>query len=411
MEALILLIGLVVVSSMLMRAALDRTLLPPLVGFLLLGVALRFVDDRWSILDEQGEGAFELLGQLGVIALLFRVGLESDLLGLMRQLPRASAIWAGNTILSAVPGYLVVAHLLGYGVIPGLVAAIALTATSIGVSLGPWQQHGALKSPTGQLLTDVAEMDDLSGVVLMALVFAVLPLLAGSADGVSGAAAAGGLSIWSELLPTGALLLGKLIAFAGLCVLLGRYLERRLIATFERFEPAPELMVFVAGIGILISGLSAWLGFSAAIGALVAGLVFSRDPEAVKIDGGFRGIHELLTPFFFVGIGLSIDLDAVTSSSLAVGALVAVAIVGKVVGAGLPALATMGAVGAATVGISMVPRAEIAMVIISRGHELGEWVVPGELYAAFVIVSITTCIAAPVALEYMFRRWPPDLGA
>ena len=69
------------------------------------------------------------------------------------------------------------AYLADYGQIPSLIAAVALTATSIGVSVGMWRQHDALGTPKGQVLTDVAEMDDLSGIALMALLFAIVPIL------------------------------------------------------------------------------------------------------------------------------------------------------------------------------------------------------------------------------------------
>jgi Kef-type K+ transport system membrane component KefB len=288
---------------------------------------------------------------------------------------------------------------LGYGLIPSLIAAVALTATSVGVSLGLWEKHKALKTRNGALLTDVAEMDDLSGVAFMALLFAVIPVLRGSGEG-------GGL--WSELLASGGIFLVKFLAFAGACVFIGRYLERRVTTTFGRFGSPPELMVLVTGIGILIAGVAEWLGMSAAIGALFAGIIFSRDPEAVNIEAGFRGIFHLLAPFFFVGIGLQFELSALGSAIAAGSALVAVAILGKLVGTGFPALVATGAAGATLIAVSMVPRAEITLIIMSRGRELGDWAVPAELYAAFVLVSAVTCVVAPVALEVLFRRWPQE---
>jgi Kef-type K+ transport system membrane component KefB len=90
-------------------------------------------------------------------------------------------------------------------------------------------------------------------------------------------------------------------------------LERRITAIPRRRGAGAkrELTVLVAGAGITIAGLAEWIGVSAAVGALFAGLVFSRDPEAVKIDARFGGIHVLLVPFFFVGIGLELDPSAV----------------------------------------------------------------------------------------------------
>jgi Kef-type K+ transport system membrane component KefB len=327
-----------------------------------------------------------VLAELGIIVPLFRVGLESDLQGLRRQLRSASVIWVGNVTLSAVSGYLVTMYVLGFGQIPSLIAAVALTATSI------------LGTRKGQLLTD---MDDLSGIALMALLFAVVPVLRETGGD-------GGLA--RELLTTGGVFLVKFALFAGFCVAFARYGEERLTTAFKRFATPPELMVFVAGIAILIAGLAAWLGFSAAIGALFAGFAFSRDSEAVHIDAGFSGLYHLLAPFFFIGIGLALETGAI-ASALGTGAvLVAVAIVGKVVDAGLPALLTTGMAGATLIGVSLVPRAEIAMIIMERGRQLGDWAVPADLYAAFVLVSAVTCLVAPICLEILFRRWPERFG-
>ena len=208
-------------------------------------------------------------------------------------------------------GYLVMIYLLGFAQIPSLIAAVALTATSIGVSLAMWRQHEALGTRKGQILTDVAEMDDLSGVALMVLLFAILPVLRETEDAVS----ANG-EIFRALLGTGGAFFLSFVLFAGLCIAFARYGEERLTTAFKRFASQPELMVFVAGIAILIAGVAAWLEFSAALGALFAGLAFSRDPEAVNIDAGFSGVYHLLAPFFFIGIGLAVEVDAIGGGAL-----------------------------------------------------------------------------------------------
>lgn len=416
---LILLVGGVIAASVALRAILDRTHVPAMVGFVALGFMLRLADGRWDILSAHGEFAFEFLAELGVIALLFRVGLESDLARLRRQLPRAAIIWAGNVGLSGALGYLAM-RLLGFALIPSLIAATALTATSIGVSVGMWRRRNALRTTKGEMLIDVAEMDDLSAVVLMAALFSVLPVLRAGAAGEgaslstaeAGAGGSGGGAgdLLLAILSTGGFVALKLVLFSALCYAFARLAEKRLTSLFTRLATPPELMVLVVGIGIVIAGFAAWLEFSAAIGALFAGLAFSRDPQAIRIEAGFRGLYHLLTPFFFIGIGLALETDAL-GSALGVGAaLILVAVVGKVLGAGLPALMITGAAGATLIGVSMVPRAEIAMIIMQRGRQLGDWAVSADLYAAFVLVSAVTCVLAPVALEFLFRRWPAEIA-
>lgn len=399
---LILLIGGLIATTVVLKAFLDRTYVPALVGFMMVGILLRLADDQWDFLTEEGDFAFEVLAELGIIVLLFRVGLESNLKGLIKQLRRASVIWLGNVMLSAALGYGVVYYLLDFGQIPSLIAAIALTATSIGVSLEAWRQHNALSTRDGQVLTDVAEMDDLSGVTLMALLFAIVPLI--RETGIDQASGSDSNGLAAQILSVGGLLFLKFIVFAGLCVLFARYGEKRLTSAFKRFADQSQLMIFVAAIGIFIAGMAALLGFSVAVGALFAGFAFSRDPEAVHIDAGFEGLYHLFAPFFFIGIGISIDASVLTSAFGVGIALIAVAIVGKVVGAGLPALLSTSLSGATMIGVSLVPRAEITMIIMEQGRRLGDWAIPPDLYAGFVFVSIVTCLIAPVSLQIMFKH-------
>lgn len=400
---LILLIGGLIATTVVLKTFLDRTYIPALVGFMMVGVLLRLADDQWNFLSEKGDFAFEVLAELGIIVLLFRVGLESNLMGLIKQLRRASVIWLGNVMLSAALGYGVVFYVLEFGQIPSLIAAIALTATSIGVSLEAWRQHDALSTRDGQVLTDVAEMDDLSGVALMALLFAIVPLLRETGVDHGAGSESGGLT--SQILSIGGLLFLKFIVFAGLCVIFARYGEQRLTSAFKGFADPSQLMIFVAAIGIFVAGVAGLLGFSVAVGALFAGFAFSRDPEAVHIDAGFEGLYHLFAPFFFIGIGVAIDTNVLTSA-LGVGiALIAVAIIGKTLGAGLPALLSTSLSGATMIGVSLVPRAEITMIIMEQGRQLGDWAIPPDLYAGFVFVSIATCLIAPVSLQIMFKHW------
>jgi Kef-type K+ transport system membrane component KefB len=102
--------------------------------------------------------------------------LESNLAGLLTQLKRASYVWLAGVAISAAVGYLAAAF-MGLALIPRLFVAIALTATSVGVSVGVWHEAGALESSTGELLVDVAEMGDISGIIFMALLFAIAPVL------------------------------------------------------------------------------------------------------------------------------------------------------------------------------------------------------------------------------------------
>ena len=125
-----------------------------------------------GLFSESEKWSFGLLGELGVICILFRVGLENDPRQLLRQLPRAVSIWIGNVVLSALLGYVAARYVLGYDLIPSLFVATALSATSVGVSVLIWESAGRLKSELGEQLIDVAELDDISAIVFMVTLFA-----------------------------------------------------------------------------------------------------------------------------------------------------------------------------------------------------------------------------------------------
>ncbi|MHA1538044.1 MAG: cation:proton antiporter, partial [Alphaproteobacteria bacterium] len=277
---------------------------------------------------------------------------------------------------------------------------IALTATSVGVSLAVWREAGALETPDGGLLVDVAELDDLSGIALMVLLFAIAPILIAGDGGL--------LPVIGEAMGWLLLKAGLFLAF---CLLFARYIERSVTGFFKNLEPAPDPMLLVVGVALMIAALGDKLGFSLPLGALFAGLIFSRDPAAIKVDASFSSIFDLFTPFFFVWIGLSLDIVSIPAGLGIAGAIFAVAVFGKIAGTMLPALPFLGVSGALVLGVSLIPRAEIAMVIVAEGRKLGDAAMPPALYTAVVLASAASCVLAPIATTALLRRWPPAKSA
>ncbi|MBT6441760.1 MAG: cation:proton antiporter [Alphaproteobacteria bacterium] len=393
--------GVVIIAAIVTRNALRRIGVPPLVGFVVIGLLIGLCDHFWPFMDRQIGYSLHLLGELGLFALLFRVGLDSNLPGLVRQLRRASVIWFGNVVVSGGAGFIGSRYALGLELVPSIFVAVAFTATSIGISLSVWQEAAALRSRNGELLTDVAELDDLSAIVFMIILFSVLPYLNGSAHGSSIEVAGhiGAAVGWAVL---------KMVLFGGACVLFSRFAERPITRFVSRFEPVPDPMLVIVGIGVVIAAVAGLLGFSLAVGALFAGLVFSRDPQAVRIESSFVVLYELFVPFFFIAIGLQVDW-ATLGPGITIGAvLLAFAVVGKFVGAWVPARLTCSAAGASLIAVSMVPRAEIAFVIAREGMSRGPWSLPAAVFSGVVFVSLITALVAPVITRVMLTRWPNE---
>jgi Kef-type K+ transport system membrane component KefB len=398
--ALVFIFGCLVVICLLAKAALDRLSLPPILGYLVIGTLLSVLGSQLPLRGESGETVLTFLSAIGVVVLLFRVGIESDLHALMEEFSKAAAVWLPNMLISGLPGYFVTRHLLSYEFVPSLFVGVAMTATSIGVSVAVWQETEQLKTKEGRLLLDTAELDDISGVGLMALLFAIAPVLGGRGGAGSGEA---------RLLPSLGVEAGlfalKFGIFVAAILALGRYLEAPLAHSARHVGNKATVLIFVVGLGFSIAGLAGWMGLSLPIGALFAGLLLSRHRKDYGFQPFYKGLYLLFVPFFFVHIGYQVD-PAVALGALGAGtALALVAILGKIAGTGAVTWLFTGAYGVLLIGASMVPRAEITMVVIQRGKALGEWAMPDELYAAMVFVSAATCLGTALFLHWALRHW------
>ena len=391
---LTLLLGVSIILSVLTKWGLQRLRLPAAIGWLGIGMLLRAADSHWSWLSDGSHEVFAFLSTVGMACLLFRVGLQCHLKSLIAQFGRAVRIWAVDFLLSGLSGFCAAYYCLGLSLPTSLIIATALTATSVGVSVVAWQQRGRLQSPTGQLMLDVAELDDISGVVAMSLLFALLPALHSGENG----------SLVPLLMSTLGLFVLKLLAFAAVCYLFSNFVEERLTHLFRRMNPPADPMLLIVAASLLIGALAEYLGLSIAVGAFLAGVMFSRDPQHVRIEASFDLLYSFFTPFFFIGIGLDVDVAAIWPVLGAGLVLSGAAIFGKVAGKWLPGLQIESHGMAALLGFSMIPRAEIAMIIVQRGMQLGEWAMPTDVFGAMFLVSLLTCILSPLVVHVLLGR-------
>lgn len=192
------------------------------------------------------------------------------------------------------------------------------------------------------------------------------------------------------------------------CLLFSTYAERPAMKAVRRWGSAQSPTLFMVGIGTLVAAFAELIGLSVAIGAFFAGVMFSRDPQAMRLETSYEEIYELFAPFFFVSVGFQVDPSHLGEAVILGSVLLAAAILGKTVGVMIPALRQLGLVSAGLLGISMVPRAEIAMIIMQRGAELGTWAVPPEVFSAMVFVSAGTCLLIPALLYTLLVRYGPQ---
>lgn len=386
----ILLVGLIVLLALVSGTTFTRFKLPPLIAFLILGFLVRMLSDRTALLQADGVRALELLGMVGVTVLLFQVGLKSNIRALLGQLRRASPIWLGNIVASGVLAYCSAAWLLGFDPLTSAVIAIALTVTSVGVSAEVWNRCGMLNTPAGELFVDVAELDDISGVVAAATLISVMASISNGGEWSVAAVSA-----------TAFIVLAKLAGFIALIYGFAHWIEPHLTRFFEKIGRPPHPMLLIAATGLVMAGSADILGLSIAVGAFFAGLAYSRDPNAVREEKDFDVIYALFVPFFFIHVGMQVTPEAFQEALLPGVVLLVVAIVGKLAGNLGAGILVADRSTAMLLTVSMIPRAEIALLVTQQANAMGY--VSNTVLSAIVFVSALTCLIAPWVLQSLLR--------
>ena len=204
-------------------------------------------------------------------------------------------------------------------------------------------------------------------------------------------------------------MLTKLFLFIAGCYLFAHFLEEKFTRLSHRLEgTATALTITILGVRLAIASVAGYLGFSLAIGALFAGLAFSRDPKAVHTDSGFIYFYEFLTPFFFIHIGMQVDPAAFMVGADTGLLLAGAAAAAKVIGVMIPALLLLNRADALVLGVSMIPRAEIALLVVYQCSQLGDELISPEIFAGIVITSILTSIVAPPLVRFLLLRQGGD---
>jgi Kef-type K+ transport system membrane component KefB len=338
----------------------------------------------------------EALAELGVILLLFEVGLTTRLADLMKVGLSAFLVALVGVVLPMILGYGV-----GLWLLPGrhpfvpLFLGATLCATSVGITARVLKDMGKVKTPEGQIILGAAVIDDVMGLVVLA----VMVGLVGS-TGAAGAAASPGESSLVTLLIVSA----KAVGFLAGALVLGRALAPRLFRLGARLEVHGAIFTLALIVCFGLSWLAHVVGLAPIVGAFAAGLVLEGVPfdellpEGDRIEDLLLPLSTVLVPIFFVRMGLQVDLGSLAGGSVAlVVALTAVAILGKQA-CGL-AVVTRGA-DRLTVGLGMIPRGEVGLIFAGIGLELvvdgGPLLGASEFAAVVALVLLTTVLTPPL---------------
>jgi Kef-type K+ transport system membrane component KefB len=374
----LLVVSAILIGAKLMGELAERLGQPAVLGELIAGVLLGA--SVFSVVDP-GNEVVHLFAELGVIILLFEIGLETDLKKLMATGGAAAAVAVVGVALPFFFGF-VVGELFGLQTLTAMVMAAALTATSVGITARVLADLRRLHEPEGQIVLGAAVIDDVLGLIILSV--------------VAGIVAGGSVTLAGVAITT-----IKAFAFIAVVLLAGRLIVPPLFRQLHRVSNDQTIAVMGLVLAFLLALLAEKAGSALIIGAFVAGLALQPSAQAKVIEAGVVRLGHFFVPIFFVVVGAAVDVRTF-AQPLVLGlgvALTVVAIVGKVA-AGYAPWWFKGR--KFVVGVAMVPRGEVGLIFAQTGLTAGV-LNTGEFSAVMVMVMATTFVA-PIALKRLLTR-------
>jgi Kef-type K+ transport system membrane component KefB len=329
------------------------------------------------------------LAEIGVIILLFEIGLESDLEELLRAGAQSTVVAVVGVVCPFVLGYWLAAW-WGKSATVAIFVGATLTATSVGITARVLADLGRLQDSAAKVVLGAAVLDDILGLVILAVVTGVVQTGTFAADTV-------------------VVILTKAVLFLAIALVLGIRLAPTLLQLVTGMRVRGSLIVAAVVFCVLLAALSETIGLATIIGAFAAGLILARTERRANIEEALKPVADLFVPVFFVAVGMKVDPATLNPfgpagwSGLGLAALItAVAVVAKLV-AGL-GVYTRG-VSRWAVGVGMVPRGEVGLIFAGIG--LSARVIDQDLYAALVAMVMVSTFVVPPWLKALYSRRRP----
>jgi Kef-type K+ transport system membrane component KefB len=352
-----------------------------LLGGVLIGVSgLRLVDPH--------DVTIHLLSELGVILLLFVIGLETDLKKLMQVGGSATAVAVVGVALPLIGG-IAFGQLLGMPMMVSLFLGAALTATSVGITARVLSDLGHLQDDESQIILGAAVVDDIIGLVLLTLV---------------GTLAEGGALTF---LGVGRIVLIA-FGFVLLAIVIGSKLAPMLIRAIDRINIARGLFFASIVFAFALAYLAQRVGSAIIIGSFAAGLVLARTHRGKDIAREVHDVSQFFVPIFFVAVGAAVDLRTIDRHFILIGlGLTVIGVLGKVA-AGY--VVWKKDVKRLVIGVGMIPRGEVGLIFAQIG--LSTKLLSAGLYSAVALmIMLTTFIAPPLLRRLLVQGTPGRLDS
>lgn len=405
-------------SSKLGGELCTRLRLPPVLGELLLGVVVGVSALRLLVFAEGGEDGshslimtvlqstahmtpetfshvfhvqsdvISVLAEIGVVVLLFEIGLESDLKELLRVGIQSTVVAVIGVVTPFMLGTVGLMVLFQTPAIPAIFAGAALTATSIGITAKVLAEMQKLTSREGQIIVGAAVIDDVLGIIVLAV--------------VAGLARDGQVKVGDVVY----LIVSAAIFFIG-AIWIGRLLNPFFVKLVNRMKTRGQVLLSALFFALILSYVSDILHLEAILGAFAAGLVLAETEKREVIQAQVAPVADVLMPVFFVVVGARTDISVLNPfvpenwEGLIIAAfLIVVAIAGKVV-TGFGVFGQPG-INRWAIGVGMVPRGEVGLVFAAIGAATEA--LSDALNAAIIVMVILTTFLAPPLLRLTFGQ-------
>lgn len=343
-----------------------------------------------------------LLAQIGIILLLFEVGIKTDIGHLSSNSGKAIIVAFGGVILPFLLGFFLCYSAFAFSLMASLFIASTLTATSIGITLRVLSDLKKQNSHEAQIIIGAAVLDDIIGIVLLAMLYEF--------------SVRGEINLWDT---------GKVLVYIVLFFLFSPILAKAISPIIKRWDEKSDipgiLPTVIVSLILLFAWIAHFLGAPELLGGFAAGLALSRQfffPGAVflreskdfshRVEVQMKPIVHLFTPIFFVTIGLSLDLRTINQESSFIlilsGSLLIAAIIGKLFSAFF--LKGESRIMQLIIGTAMVPRGEVGLIFANVGLNAG--VLKNDVYAAIILVITITTLVAPFSLRWLYSYSTTD---
>lgn len=365
---------------------------PSVIGELLAGVIIGPSLLGWIEISPQ----IHLLAQIGIILLLFEVGIETDISRLTSAGLKALVVAIAGVVFPLVLGFSVSYYVFEFSLLASLFIGCTLTATSIGITLRVLRDLNKHNSPESQVIIGAAVLDDIIGIIFLAMLFEF--------------SVSGDVNLWNA---------GKVIVFILIFFLISPLAAKaisQIIKKWNEKSSIPGLLpTTIVSLILLFAWIAHYLGAPELLGGFAAGLAlskkfvfpfapsFNKSQEFThRVEEEMKPIVNLFTPIFFVSIGLSLDLKNVEWGSTFVWvlslSLIVVAIIGKL--ASGFCLRKESFMTKLIIGTAMIPRGEVGLIFANIGLTSG--VLKSDVYTCLILVIAVTTLAAPFLLRWFY---------